>query len=69
MLIQQGCVKKLSLKRATDTALRRLENKMKEFKEETRRENRERNKQWSNLAKKMGTLVEDLIAPAEACLK
>jgi hypothetical protein len=48
----------------TDTALRRLENEMKEFKEETRRENRERNKQWSNLAKKMGTLVADLIAPA-----
>ncbi len=55
----------------TDVALRRLENEMKAFKDEmrafkdeTREENKRRNKEWSNLAKKMGTLVEDLIAPA-----
>lgn len=62
----------------TDIALRKLENEMKEFKnemktfkdemkafkDEIREENRNRNREWSNLAKKMGTLVEDLIAPA-----
>lgn len=55
----------------TDVALKRLENEMrafkdemKAFKDETREENKKRNKEWSNLAKKMGTLVEDLIAPA-----
>ncbi|MBT9145850.1 MAG: hypothetical protein DDT42_01727 [candidate division WS2 bacterium] len=62
----------------TDVALRRLENEMKAFKDEmkafkdemkafkdeTREENKKRNREWSNLAKKMGTLVEDLIAPA-----
>lgn len=34
------------------------------FKEEMREEARRRNREWSNLAKKMGTLVEDLIAPS-----
>lgn len=55
----------------TDIALRRLENEMKvfkdemkAFKDEVKEENRNRNKEWSSLAKKMGTLVEDLIAPA-----
>ena len=54
----------------TDVALRRLEDEMKAFKDEmkafkdeTREENKKRNREWSNLAKKMGTLVEDLIAP------
>lgn len=55
----------------TDVALRRLENEMKAFKDEMkafrdeiREENKNRNREWSNLARKMGTLVEDLIAPA-----
>ena len=48
----------------TDTALRRLEREMKAFKDEMSEESKKRNKEWSNLAKKMGTLVDDLIAPA-----
>jgi hypothetical protein len=48
----------------TDVALTRLENEMKAFKDETGEENKKRNREWSNLAKKMGTLVEDLIAPS-----
>jgi len=47
-----------------DVALRRLENEMRAFKDEIREESRKRNREWSNLAKKMGTLVEDLIVPA-----
>lgn len=41
-----------------------FKNEMTDFKNESIKERREMNKQWSNLAKKMGTLVEDLIAPA-----
>lgn len=55
----------------TDVALRRLENdtkafkeEMKAFKDEMREDRREMNRQWAALAKKMGTLDEDLIAPA-----
>lgn len=44
--------------------MKAFKDEMRAFKDETREENKKRNKQWSNLAKKMGTLVEDLIAPA-----
>ena len=37
---------------------------MKAYKEERRRERRDMNKQWGNLANKMGTLVADIVAPA-----
>ncbi len=62
----------------TDVALRRLEKEMAAFKDEMaafkdemaryRKEQDEEwkkwRKEWSNLARKMGTIVEDLIAPA-----
>jgi hypothetical protein len=62
----------------TDVCLKRLEremsefknemaefkNEMSEFKNETRRDRIAMNKQWAHLAQKMGTLEEDLIAPA-----
>jgi hypothetical protein len=41
-----------------------FKNEMREFKEETKADRREMNKQWGALAQKMGTLDEDLIAPA-----
>lgn len=44
--------------------MKAFKDEMKEFKEEMREETRKKNKEWSNLAKKMGTIVEDLIAPA-----
>lgn len=47
-----------------NTALLRLEKGMEEFKDENRKETRKINKQWGDIAKKMGTIVEDLIAPA-----
>ena len=37
---------------------------MREFKDETRRQNREMNRKWGDLANKLGTLVEDLVAPS-----
>ena len=36
----------------------------KAFKDEMKKEQKRMNKQWSELAKKMGTIVEDIIAPA-----
>lgn len=54
-----------------EAELKEFKDEMKNFKDEmldfkTRQdeENRRKNKEWSNLAKKMGTIVEDLIAPA-----
>ena len=41
-----------------------LHEEMKTFKEEIRRENREMNRKWGELANKMGTMVEDLVAPS-----
>lgn len=41
-----------------------FKNEMLEFKAEQDREHKRMNREWSNLAKKMGTIVEDLIAPA-----
>lgn len=41
-----------------------IRNEMKDFKDEMREETKKKNGEWSNLAQKMGTMVEDLIAPA-----
>ncbi len=41
-----------------------FKNEMLDFKNEVRREQKETKKQWGDLANKMGTLVEDIIAPA-----
>ncbi len=41
-----------------------LHDEMQAFKDEMRDETKKKNREWSNLAKKMGTIVEDLIAPA-----
>lgn len=41
-----------------------FKDEMTAFKNETKEENKRRNREWSDIAKKMGTLVEDLIAPA-----
>ncbi len=41
-----------------------FKDEMSEFKKEVRQDQKMRNKQWGELANKMGTIVEDLIAPA-----
>lgn len=41
-----------------------LKNEIKEFKDKARQANREMNRWWGGLANKMGTLVEDLVAPS-----
>lgn len=41
-----------------------LKQEMQDFKEEMRQDRRDMNKKWGELANKMGTVVEDIIAPA-----
>ncbi len=41
-----------------------FKDEMRNFKDEVEEENKRKNKEWSYLAKKMGTIVEDLIYPA-----
>ena len=41
-----------------------MKNDLKAYKEENRQERRDMNKQWGDLANKMGTIVEDIVAPA-----
>lgn len=54
----------------TDKAVARLSEEMREFKDEMRefkdestRERQRMNKQWGELANRLGTLVEDIVAP------
>jgi hypothetical protein len=43
--------------------MKEFKNEMTDFKDETRRDRQRMNKQWGDLANKMGTLVEDIVAP------
>lgn len=47
----------------TGSALTRLEREMTEFKQEMTAFKNHTNKQWGDLADKMGTVVEDIVAP------
>jgi len=40
-----------------------FKDEMREFKEEARADRKQMNKQWGELARKMGTIVEDIVAP------
>lgn len=48
----------------TEAEMRAFKDEMSDFKEESRRANREMNRRWGELANKMGTLVEDLVSPS-----
>jgi myosin heavy subunit len=41
-----------------------FKNEVSDFKNESRQANREMNRRWGELANKMGTMVEDLVAPS-----
>ena len=47
----------------TEMSLSRLSDEMREFKDETVRDRKRMNKQWGDLANRLGTLVEDIVAP------
>ncbi len=44
--------------------MKEFKNEMKEFKDEVRQDRKAMNKQWGDLANKMGTVTEDIVAPA-----
>ena len=50
--------------RAFKEEMRAFKEEMRAFKEEGRQQNREMNRRWGELANKLGTLVEDLVAPS-----
>ncbi|MBZ4193758.1 MAG: hypothetical protein LAE24_05545 [Candidatus Contendobacter sp.] len=50
--------------RAFKDEMKEFKDEMKAFKDEMRQANREMNRRWGELANKMGTLVEDLVAPS-----
>jgi hypothetical protein len=41
-----------------------FKDEMRTFKDETRRQNRDMNRQWGEVSNKLGTMVEDLVAPS-----
>jgi len=47
----------------TEMSLNTLSEEMRAFKEEMREDRKRMNKQWGELANKMGTVVEDIVAP------
>jgi len=52
----------VSLKKLSDE-MQEFKDEMREFKEESRADRKQMNKQWGELAHKMGTIVEDIVAP------
>ena len=59
----------VSLKKLSDEMqdfkdeMQEFKDEMREFKEEARADRKQMNKQWGELAHKMGTIVEDIVAP------
>lgn len=47
-----------------ETLVKAIDEKLEKFIEEMKADRKDMNKKWGDLANKMGTLVEDLIAPA-----
>ncbi len=46
--------------------MKKFKDEMKEFKNEIRNDIKQSNKRWGDLANKLGTIVEDIVAPAIA---
>jgi len=44
--------------------MREFKDEMKTFKDEVRRDQRESNRKWGDMANRLGTIVEDLVAPS-----
>lgn len=51
------------LNKKAEERMSRFEQEMREFKDEMRQDRKAMNKQWGDLANKMGTIVEDILAP------
>ncbi len=48
----------------TESELREFKDEMRAFKEENRQQRREMNINWGEMARKLGTITEDLVAPS-----
>ena len=48
----------------TESELREFKDEMRTFKEENRQQRREMNITWGEMARKLGTITEDLVAPS-----
>jgi len=48
----------------TEAELREFKDEMRTFKEENRQQGREMNIKWGEMARKLGTITEDLVAPS-----
>ena len=48
----------------TESELREFKDEMRTFKEENRQQRREMNINWGEMARKLGTITEDLVAPS-----
>ena len=62
-LSYQAMRTEMSLNRLSDE-MREFKDEMREFKDETTRDRQHMNKQWGDLANRLGTLVEDIVAPS-----
>lgn len=49
--------------KAAEERMTRFEQEMKDFKDEMREDRKRMNKQWGDLANKLGTIVEDILVP------
>ena len=48
----------------TEAELREFKDEMRDYKEENRQQRREMNIKWGEMARKLGTITEDLVAPS-----
>ena len=62
-LSYQAMRTEMSLNRLSDE-MREFKDEMRDFKDETTRDRQRMNKQWGDLANRLGTLVEDIVAPS-----
>lgn len=62
-LSYQSLRTEMSLNRLSEE-LREFKDEMRAFKDEAERDRKRMNKQWGDLANRLGTLVEDIVAPS-----
>jgi hypothetical protein len=52
----------------TEAEMRAFKDEMRVFKDEVRQQNRDMNRRWGEISNKIGTMVEDLVAPSLPCI-
>ncbi|MHA1215093.1 MAG: hypothetical protein ACTSR2_06270 [Candidatus Hodarchaeales archaeon] len=61
--LEQMMMRLVFVQQKTEMGLQSLQREMKDFKDEMKDFKDEMNKRWGELANKMGTIVEDIVAP------